>query len=210
MVPQGNEWRVKVATQIGAVKPPEGAVKPLGVVRPGDQAVRPGCPETPPSFASSITMVCDDKVSFVHTPEDDEQLVDYSSSPERMILEINVVQLFVDDSVPTEEDLSHLDIEPKDAIFQKPRDTDNHLKALYMKGHINGKPISQMLVDGGAIVNLMLYSLFKKLGGSDEELIKTNMTISGVGGGEPMRAKGVISMELTIGSKTLTTAFFVT
>jgi hypothetical protein len=79
-----------------------------------------------------------------------------------------------------------------------------------MKGHINGKPISQMLVDGGAIVNLMLYSLFKKLGGSDEELIKTNMTISGVGGGEPMRAKGVISMELTIGSKTLTTAFFVT
>jgi hypothetical protein len=210
MVPQGNEWRVKVATQIGAVKPPEGAVKPPGVVRPGDQAVRPGCPETPPSFASSITMVCDDKVSFVHTPEDDEQLVDYSSSPERMILEINVVQLFVDDSVPTEEDLSHLDFEPKDAIFQKPRDTDNHLKALYMKGHINGKPISQMLVDGGAIVNLMLYSLFKKLGGSDEELIKTNMTISGVGGGEPMRAKGVISMELTIGSKTLTTAFFVT
>jgi hypothetical protein len=39
-----------------------------------------------------------------------------------------------------------------------------------------------MLVYGGAIVNLMSYSLFKKLGGSDEELIKTNMTISGVGG----------------------------
>jgi hypothetical protein len=62
-----------------------------------------------------------------------------------------------------------------------------------------------MLVDGGAIVNLMLYSLFKKLGGSDEELIKTNMTVSGVGGGEPMGAKGVISMELTIGSKMLAT-----
>jgi hypothetical protein len=40
----------------------------------------------------------------------------------------------------------------------------------------------------------MSYSLFKKLGGSDEELIKTNMTVSGVGGGEPMGAKGVISM----------------
>jgi hypothetical protein len=35
------------------------------------------------------------------------------------------------------------------------------------------------------------------------------MTISGVGGGEPMGAKGVISMGLTIGSKTLATAFFV-
>jgi hypothetical protein len=55
----------------------------------------------------------------------------------------------------------------------------------------------------------MSYSLFDKLGGSDVELIKTNMTVSGVGGGEPMGAKGVISMELTIGSKTLITTFFV-
>jgi hypothetical protein len=54
----------------------------------------------------------------------------------------------------------------------------------------------------------MPYSLFKKLGGSDDELIKTNMTVSGVGG-ELMGAKGVISMELTVGSKTLATTFFV-
>jgi hypothetical protein len=120
-----------------------------------------------------------------------------------------MIHLFVDGSVPTEEDLAHLDFGPKDAIFQKPKDTDNHLKALYMKGHINGKPISRMLVDGGAIVNLMPYSLFKKLGGSYEELIKTNMTVNEVGGGEPMGAKGMISMELTIGSKTLPTTFFV-
>jgi hypothetical protein len=209
MVPQGKEWRVKTATQTEAVKPPEGEVQPLVAVRPGDQAVRPGSPEMLPSFAFSIPMVCDDKGSSVHTPEDDEQLVDYSSSSERMNLEINVVHLFVDSSVPTEEDLAHLDFVPKDAIFQKPKDTDNHLKALYMKGHINGNPISRMLVDGGAIVNQMPYSLFKKLGGSDEELIKTNMIVSGVGGGEPMGAKGVVSMELTIGSKTLAAAFFV-
>jgi hypothetical protein len=36
------------------------------------------------------------------------------------------------------------------------------------------------------------------------------MTVSKVGGGEPMGAKGVISMELTIRSKTLATTFFVT
>ena len=35
------------------------------------------------------------------------------------------------------------------------------------------------------------------------------MTISGVGGGEPILAKGVASMEFTIGRKTLATAFFV-
>ena len=78
-----------------------------------------------------------------------------------------------------------------------------------MKGHTNGRPISRMLVDGVAIVNLMPYSLYKKLGGTDEELIKMNMTVSGVGGGDPIGAKGVASMELTVGSKTLATAFFV-
>ena len=35
------------------------------------------------------------------------------------------------------------------------------------------------------------------------------MTVSGVGGGDPIGAKGVASMELTVGSKTLATAFFV-
>jgi hypothetical protein len=85
-----------------------------------------------------------------------------------MNFDINVVHLFVDGLVPTEEDFVRLDFGPKDAIFQKPKDVDNHLKALYMKGYINGKPISRMLVDVGVIVNLMLYSLFKKLRGSDE------------------------------------------
>ena len=66
-----------------------------------------------------------------------------------------------------------------------------------------------MPVDSGAIVNLMLNSLYKKLGGMDEELIKTNMTVSGVGGGDPIGAKGVALMELTVGSKTIATAFFV-
>ena len=74
-----------------------------------------------------------------------------------------------------------------------------------MKGHTNGRPISRMLVDGVAIVNLMPYSLYKKLGGTDEELIKTNMTVSDMGGGDPIGAKGVASMELTVGSKTLGT-----
>jgi hypothetical protein len=80
-----------------------------------------------------------------------------------------------------EEEVAHLQFGPCDAVFQKPKESDNHLKALYMREHVNGKPISRMLVDGGAIVNLMPYSLYKMLGGKDEKLIKTNMTVSGVG-----------------------------
>ena len=35
------------------------------------------------------------------------------------------------------------------------------------------------------------------------------MTVSGIGGGDPIGAKGVASMELTIGSKMVAIAFFV-
>jgi len=66
-----------------------------------------------------------------------------------------------------------------------------------------------MLVDGGAAVNVMSYATFKKLGKSNTELIKTNMTLTGIGGDGPIGPKGVASMELTIGSKTIPNAFFV-
>ena len=65
-----------------------------------------------------------------------------------------------------------------------------------------------MLVDGGAVVNVMPYSLFKKLGKEDSELMKTNLTLNGVGG-TVMEANDVFNAELTVGSKTLATAFFV-
>jgi outer membrane usher protein FimD/PapC len=41
--------------------------------------------------------------------------------------------------------------------------------------------ILQDVVDDGATVNLMSYSVFKKLGREDDELMKTNLTLNGVG-----------------------------
>jgi hypothetical protein len=38
-----------------------------------------------------------------------------------------------------------------------------------------------MLVDGGVAINLMSYSVFKKLGREYDELVKTNLTLNGVG-----------------------------
>jgi hypothetical protein len=55
------------------------------------------------------------------------------------------------------------------------------LKLLYVRGHIDERPISMMLVDSGIAVNLMLHSMFKKLGREDDELMKTNLTLNGVG-----------------------------
>jgi hypothetical protein len=96
MVPQGKEWRAKTTSQAEAVKPleeaiepPKEVIEPPEAVKPIDQAVRPGSPEMSLNFSSSVPMSCDDKLSSVPAPEDDEQLIDYSSSPERMDLEDN-------------------------------------------------------------------------------------------------------------------------
>jgi hypothetical protein len=53
---------------------------------------------------------------------------------------------------------------PKQAVFEKPEESSQHMKPLYVRDYIDGRPISRMLVDGGAVVNLMLYSIFKRLG----------------------------------------------
>ena len=65
-----------------------------------------------------------------------------------------------------------------------------------------------MLVDGGANGNIMPFSVFTKLGRKESELMKTNMGFRGFSR-ELSAAKGVISMDLTVGRKTLPTAFFV-
>ena len=67
------------------------------------------------------------------------------------------------------------------AIFDKPI-KHRHLKALYVKGFVDGKPISKILVDGGASVNLMPYTTFCKLGKGPEDLIETYMMLKDFGG----------------------------
>jgi hypothetical protein len=142
--------------------------------------------------------------------DDKEEMLDYETSPVREDMDVNVVYLSsMDYSLVGDDELVEMSFGPHDVMFQRPKDSENHLKLLYIRGHIDGTPISQMLVDGGAIINLMSYSFFKNMGKFDGELIKTNMMINGVGGGDPIGAKGVASMELTVGSKTLATTFFI-
>ena len=93
------------------------------------------------------------------------------------------------------------------AIFDKPA-KHRHLKALYVKGFIDGKPMSKMLMDGSASINLMPYTTFHKLGKGPGDLIETDMILKGFGG-NASKTRGAINVELTIGSKTLLTTFFV-
>jgi hypothetical protein len=77
----------------------------------------------------------------------------------------------VDSDVPDEElDMAQFTREPKQAIFEKSEDEKRqHLKALFLKEYVNGKPDTRMLVDGGATVNLMPYTMLCKIGKSDED-----------------------------------------
>jgi hypothetical protein len=98
---------------------------------------------------------------------------------------------------------------PQDTVFKKPTELEDHLKPMYIRGHIDDASVARMLVDGGVAVSVMPYSTLKKLGKTDVKLIKTNMMLTGIRGDGPIGPKGVTSMELTVGSKTTPTAFFV-
>ena len=68
--------------------------------------------------------------------------------------------------------------------------------------------MSEMLVDGGASINLMPYTTFCKLGKGPEDLIETDMMLKDFGY-NASKTRGAINVELTIGSNTLLITFFV-
>jgi hypothetical protein len=82
---------------------------------------------------------------------------------------INMVVLYqrsswFTDTSDEELGMAQLTLEPTQAIFEKPKDEKTqHLKALFLKGFFNGKPVTRMLIDGGAAVNLMLYTMLCKI-----------------------------------------------
>jgi hypothetical protein len=94
------------------------------------------------------------------------------------------------------EDVAELTLGAGRAVFERPENPGAHTK-----------PIGHMLMDGGASVNILPLSLFKKLGHIESDLKCTNLSLSGFVG-DPTEDKGIIYKELTVGSKTVPTAFF--
>jgi len=94
-------------------------------------------------------------------------------------------------------------------VFEKPtNDERQHLKALFVKDKVDGQPVSKILFDGGATINIMHYVMYQKLGKGDKDLTKTDMMLKDFEG-NVSPAKGVVCVELTISSKTLPTTFFI-
>jgi hypothetical protein len=114
--------------------------------------------------------------------DDESPLIKDGSSPLTDI-DINMVLMLLAEFRGVNEESAQLCLGPKEVVFKKPEESSQHLKPLYVRGHINGRLFSRMVVDGGTTINLMPYSVFKKLEREDDELVKTILTLNGMGGG---------------------------
>jgi hypothetical protein len=50
------------------------------------------------------------------------------------------------------------------------------MRSLFIKGHIDGRPMGRMMVYGGASVNIMPLDVFEKLGHDEGDLKWTNLS----------------------------------
>jgi hypothetical protein len=124
------------------------------------------------------------------------------------VMKVNMVFVILEEFRAPESDVADLALGTERVVFEKPVKPEEHMKPLYVKGHLDGVPVNRMMIDGKASVNIMPMSLFKELGHTEGDLKWTNMSLSGFLG-EPTEAKGIVSKGLTIGSKTMPTSFFV-
>jgi hypothetical protein len=82
-----------------------------------------------------------------------EDLVDYEASPEHPGMDINVIRFSADCNIigDGEPIVAEFDFGPKEVAFTKPKESVNHLKPLFVRGHIDVISIAKMLVDGGRL-----------------------------------------------------------
>jgi hypothetical protein len=109
-----------------------------------------------PTLESGPSALHQDTSNDVPTPmEEDvllgEDLVDYEASPEHPGMDVNVITFSTDCTIVADDELvvAHFDFGPKETAFTKPKESINHLKSLFVRGHIDGISIAKMLVDGG-------------------------------------------------------------
>jgi hypothetical protein len=85
--------------------------------------------------------------------DDDESPLIKDGSPPPIDMDINLVFTLPTDFRGAEEEVTQMCLSPKEAMFEKPEESSQHMKSLYVRGHIDGRPISRMLIDSGAAIN---------------------------------------------------------
>ena len=94
-------------------------------------------------------------------------------------------------------------------ILEKPFvEMTRHIKPLYVRAHLNSRPVSKVLLDNGLAVNAMPLRMLRALRMSISDLIEIEVVVS-IFTREVSKTLGILSIDITIGSKTSLFAFFV-
>jgi hypothetical protein len=106
-------------------------------------------------------------------------------------MDVNMVfTVLIEFRAPTKE-VVELALGMECAVFEKPKNLGAYMKPLFIRGHLDRTLIGHMLVDGGASINILPLSPFKKLGHIEDDLKRTNLSLSDFAG-DSAEAKGII------------------
>ena len=98
---------------------------------------------------------------------------------------------------------------PQKVILEKPFvEMTRHIKPLYVRAHLNNGLVSKVLIDNGSVVNVMSLRMMRALGRSTSYLIEAEVVVSAFTR-EVSKTLGMLPIDITIGSKTSLSAFFV-
>jgi hypothetical protein len=115
---------------------------------------------------------------LTHEERDGSEEIDLSSGDDNQQIGVDMAfELRVEFQAP-EAEVAKLALGAKVAIFQKPDRLGIHMKLLFIKGYLQGKPAQRMMVDGGAGVNAMPLATFDKMGYREDDLMRTNTSLS--------------------------------
>jgi hypothetical protein len=92
-------------------------------------------------------------------------------------MDVNMVFMIPAEFRAPMEDVVVLELGEERVVFEKPENPGVHMKPLFIRGYLDGTPIGHMLVDGGASINILPLSLFKKLSHVEGYLKCTNLSL---------------------------------
>jgi hypothetical protein len=115
---------------------------------------------------------CNPEMGIYHPESGNRNLDSSNSSPgkgndrqeeESVSMDVNMVFTISAEFRAPSEDVAELALGAECAMFNKPENPGADTKSLFIRGHLDGMLVWHMLVDGGASVNILPLSLFKKL-----------------------------------------------
>ncbi|CAI9776006.1 unnamed protein product [Fraxinus pennsylvanica] len=83
-----------------------------------------------------------------------------------------------------------------------------HMRPLYVKALVNGIPVAKLIIDNGATINTIPSRMMRKFAETESDMILTEVILTSFNG-EATSAKEVMPLDITVGTTTRTTVFFV-